>query len=99
MKVFQVTIKEWFDKVNGNTYFSARGLLCEEGKEDVTFELPFQYGYGSHSEFEMGRLLAKHFGEEELNAPLSLYCRDIKGIKLFLSRYPASKKEVKNFVS
>ena len=36
--------KEWFDKVNGNSYFSA---VIQINGEPV-HKLPFQYGYGSH---------------------------------------------------
>lgn len=36
--------KEWFDRVNGNSYFSSRIEI--DGAEVAV--LPFQYGYGSH---------------------------------------------------
>ena len=36
--------KEWFDKVNGNSYFSSR----VEVDGYLQAVLPFQYGYGSH---------------------------------------------------
>jgi len=40
----RVRVKEWFDKANGNSYFSAR--VWVEG--DLKITLPFQYGYGEH---------------------------------------------------
>lgn len=36
--------REWFDKVNGNSYFSARVWVDGE----IVGVLPFQYGYGDH---------------------------------------------------
>jgi len=39
-----IQAREWFDKANGNSYFSA---TIEMDGETVG-ELPFQYGYGDH---------------------------------------------------
>ena len=44
MNNIRIHAKEWFDKANGNSYFSARIQI--DGKEVAI--LPFQYGYGSH---------------------------------------------------
>ena len=41
------TTKEWFDRANGNSYFSSRVENITTGEEIV---IPFQYGYGNHSE-------------------------------------------------
>lgn len=38
--------RRWFDKANGNTYFSAVGLI--NGIQVV--EIPYEYGYGNHYE-------------------------------------------------
>ena len=51
-----IQTKEWFDKVNGNTYFSSEVFLGS----DLILSLPFQYGYnGARDTVE--RMLAKHF--------------------------------------
>ena len=41
------TAKQWFDKINGNSYFSVQ----IESTEDKNFliKIPFQYGYGDQS--------------------------------------------------
>lgn len=44
MNSLNITAKEWFDKQNGNSYFSA--VIQADG--EVIGELPFQYGYGDH---------------------------------------------------
>ena len=38
-------IKTWFDRINGNSYFSARVFNL---KNELIKTIPFQYGYGSH---------------------------------------------------
>ncbi len=46
VKTIDVNAKHWFDKVNGNSYFSAE-IVTNYGQADAqTFVLPFQYGYG-----------------------------------------------------
>ena len=46
VKTIDVNGKHWFDKVNGNSYFSAE-VVTNYGQADAqTFILPFQYGYG-----------------------------------------------------
>lgn len=52
IKTLDVTAKEWFDKVNGNSYFSARIVLNYGMPDEKTVTLPFQYGYGDHYKSE-----------------------------------------------
>ena len=49
------TTKEWFDKVNGNSYFSVQ----IESTKDKNFliKIPFQYGYGDHSFYTAREIL------------------------------------------
>lgn len=51
--LIDVDVTEWFDKVNGNTYFSAWVNFKGEN-----YFLPFQYGYGSHCEDMALKLLS-----------------------------------------
>jgi len=48
IKTIDVQAKEWFDKVNGNSYFSATVTINYGLPSVITIELPFQYGYGDH---------------------------------------------------
>ena len=48
IKTIIVQAKEWFDKVNGNSYFSAEVTLNFGLKDQRVHYLPFQYGYGDH---------------------------------------------------
>ena len=84
--ILEVHAKEWFDKVNGNSYFSARVTL-----DDIEVaRLPYQYGYGSQNESEAFNEL-KTLALPQL-APitdkdysLSAWCRD-NDIKLITSK-------------
>ena len=40
-----ITARKWFDKINGNTYFS---LKITDINNVVLLNDPFQYGYGEH---------------------------------------------------
>jgi len=71
MYKYIATTKEWHDKVNGNTYFSTN---IEDVEQDRTYILPFQYGYGSQSEYETKQVL------KTINSNVSF--NDIKFIKI-----------------
>lgn len=49
LKHVHITALEWFDKVNGNSYFSAVVTLIAKN-ETEEIKIPFQYGYGNHYE-------------------------------------------------
>jgi len=48
IKTLDISAKEWFDKVNGNSYFSAQITINYGMKTAKIIYLPFQYGYGDH---------------------------------------------------
>ena len=41
-----ILVRRWFERANGNTYFSASALVDGVPVEGI----PFKYGYGSHGE-------------------------------------------------
>lgn len=48
LKTLDINCYKWFDRINGNTYFACE-VTCNYGmKNQVNFNVPFQYGYGSH---------------------------------------------------
>ena len=59
IKTIDVNAKEWFDKVNGNSYFSGIITLNYGMKSAKVFNMPFQYGYGDHYIDMAGELLRK----------------------------------------
>lgn len=51
IKTIDIIGKEWFDKVNGNSYFSARITVNFGMKNEKTFAVPFQYGYNDQYQY------------------------------------------------
>lgn len=57
MKTIDVNAREWFDKINGNSYFSAE-IVINYGMPDAEkIVLPFQYGYGDHYQYAAAKAL------------------------------------------
>lgn len=77
VKTIDVNAMEWFDKVNGNSYF-AGNVTTNYGMEDEQiYFMPFQYGYGSQYEQEAKTLLIKHKVLPDIGfTALSSYCRE-----------------------
>jgi len=48
IKTIDINAKEWFDKINGNSYFSAVITINYGMKSAKILNMPFQYGYGDH---------------------------------------------------
>lgn len=46
VNTIDINAKQWFDKINGNSYFSGSVSVNYGTPDAQTFELPFQYGYG-----------------------------------------------------
>jgi len=56
-KTIDIQAKEWFDKVNGNSYFAGTITLNYGTETEEIFLMPFQYGYGSQYEQEAKAIL------------------------------------------
>lgn len=52
IKTIDVNCKEWFDKVNGNSYFAGTVVINYGRKDEVEINLPFQYGYGDSYRYQ-----------------------------------------------
>ena len=52
-------VRRWFDKVNGNSYFSCFVTVPVRDRKNLSFVIPFQYGYGSQPEYEIACTLFK----------------------------------------
>jgi hypothetical protein len=60
VKTIDINCKEWFDKVNGNSYFSG-SVTVNYGMDDAkSFDIPFQYGYGDCYEYTGFDVLEKN---------------------------------------
>ncbi len=95
IKTIDINAKEWFDKVNGNSYFSAEVILDYGTREERILKLPFQYGYGEQYTHE-GFKVIKQFLSIEYKRTLWQYCKD-KDIILRTSKQDnCLKREVKD---
>lgn len=98
IKTIDIQAKEWFDKANGNSYFSAIVTLNYGLKDCKVIGIPFQYGY------ENGYIhTALHVLQCENYIPcndvysLPRYCYE-NGIELRTSKKEnCLKREVKEF--
>lgn len=48
VKTIDIEALEWFDRVNGNSYFAGTIEINKGLKSEKRFIMPFQYGYGDH---------------------------------------------------
>lgn len=48
IKTIDVTAYEWFDKINGNSYFAGQVVINYGLRGEKVLKMPFQYGYGDH---------------------------------------------------
>ncbi len=52
IKSIDVQAKEWFDKANGNSYFSAQVTVNFGLSDQQIIYVPYQYGYGDQYTYE-----------------------------------------------
>lgn len=96
VKTIDVNAKEWFDKVNGNSYFSGDVIVNYGMKSEKIFIMPFQYGYGEQHIQEAKALLHEHniiSGKD--SQPLWSYCKDNKIILRTSKKENCLKRELK----
>lgn len=100
VKTLDIQAKEWFDKVNGNSYFSAQVTINFGMADEKTIFVPFQYGYGdqyltqSAHQLQMAGLLP-----DETIYSLTRWCRE-NNIELnYSKREKCLQRDVKAFGS
>lgn len=95
IKTVDLTTLEWFDKVNGNTYFCSRIVVNYGMTDQSVFIDPFQYGYGSSSEFTCMDILKNHYK----GLPDCIWRLKEYGIIIRISRRYTLKRELKQLES
>ena len=92
IKTIDIVAKEWFDRIYGNSYFSAYITVNYGLKSEANFYLPFQYGYGEQYKTECRDVLVKHgYLSKILAAPLWKHCK-LHGIDLRARKIENCKK-------
>jgi len=99
MKTLDIKALEWFDKVNGNSYFSALVTVDYGMDTESTIKLPFQYGYGDHYIDMADKALVKAGFIPETSYHLTNWCRENKVILRYHIMHNCKQREVKNLVS
>lgn len=95
LKTVEIHVKEWFDKVNGNSYFSACVIVNYARPNSFQFNIGFQYGYGNYGEQRALELLYEH-GVTDCKRAYDLRQRNV-GIKTFKTEN-CLKRDCKAFV-
>jgi len=95
IKTIDVSGKEWFDRVNGNSYCSAVIVLNFGMPDAETVKVPFRYGYGNFYMQAAAEALRPRLDTKE-NTPLWRTCEE-KGIILrYQMQTGCKKREVVN---
>ena len=81
IKTINVITKTWFDKINGNTYFSQRITVNFGLKNEIVIINPYQYGYSSFDHFAKKRVMEALNLKTDLNASYNV-CGYGKGSKI-----------------
>ena len=77
IKTIDVNALEWFDKINGNSYFAGTVTINFGMKSEKRFIMPFQYGYGEHYTTMAGKLLQdKGIISTDDRKTLRQYCKE-----------------------
>lgn len=94
IKTIDVNAFEWFDKINGNSYFSAVVDINYKLKDWVCLKLPFQYGYGEHYKDMAFEEIKKELGIKT-DLRLWRYCDDNNIILRCNKKENCLKRELK----
>lgn len=100
MKTLDIQAKEWFDKVNGNSYFSAIVTIDYGLETEKQVYVPFQYGYGnSYITETIHQLQTEGLLPKETIYNLNTWCKDNNIILRSSLRDKCLKREVINWGS
>lgn len=100
MKTKQIDIqaKEWFDRVNGNSYFSANVTVNFGLPDQFEFYIPFEGGYDDHyvtiatQQLETRGYLPGFIHHENGSTERLWHYCERNGIKLYYSKQTNCKK-------
>ena len=86
-----VIAKEWFDKVNGNSYFSAQITV----NNDHVIKIPFQYGYDRMYIQQTFNTLTDYGYECGRGWNIEKYCNENKIPHVFVKHEKCLQRDVK----
>jgi hypothetical protein len=93
LKTLDINAREWFDRVNGNSYFSAQIVIDFGLDTEKRVFIPFSYGYGDFYLWEALNTLKK---ENILSESVSaLYQLQDAGVIIRYNKQKTLKRELK----
>tara|TARA_Y100001938_G_C7769267_1_gene272429 strand:- start:6 stop:359 length:354 start_codon:yes stop_codon:yes gene_type:complete len=95
IKTININAKEWFDKINGNSYFSGYVIVNRHMKSENVFLMRFQYGYGDQYIYEAIKMISKYYNLEKIYSPTQ-YFRDNNINLNYKIKENCNKKELLN---
>lgn len=98
MKTLDIHAKEWFDKVNGNSYFAATVIIDLGFDSEKVIKIPFTYGYGDsylYAAFKELKSAGLIIDGEKYDCPWK-YCNDRKIVFRYSKQENCLKRELKN---
>jgi hypothetical protein len=101
IKTLDIQAKEWFDRINGNSYFAGIITVNFGLKNEREYTLDFQYGYGDfYLQASKSRLVeAVELSNINNFMSLSQYCRENNIILRSNIKTNCTKKEILNFIN
>ena len=93
IKTLDINARSWFDKVNGNSYFSGQIVINYGLENEKRFFMPFQYGYGDQYLWEaLNTLKRENIIPENISV---LYQLKDAGTIIRYNKQKALKRELK----
>ena len=93
IETIDLIAREWFDKINGNYYFSCEITINFGMENETIFNIPFEYGYGNHYEDESFKLIKEKLNIET-EKRISVFCRENKIILRSVKHENCLKREL-----
>lgn len=93
IKTLDINARSWFDKINGNSYFSGELIINYDQRDEKRFFMPFQYGYGDQYIWEaLSTLKRENFLPDYIVTPHQL--QDM-GVIIRYNKKNTLKRELK----
>ena len=97
IKTIDLNFKEWFDKINGNSYLAGNVIINYATEEEEILTCKFQYGYGSQYEQSALEILQENGYINKSFTALWQYCKDFNVILRKSMHRNCLKRELKEF--
>jgi hypothetical protein len=99
VRTIDVTAKEWFDKVNGNSYFAGIVTINYGMKTEKNYVMPFKYGYSDYYLQAAKKLLIENKVLNPFDSGLTYYCRENNITLRYIKQENCRKKDLINYIS